>query len=198
MHIKNFPNPLHQVSTFRWMLWTISDINILFLCNCVSLVSLLLSNDVLVIFCLYLFVEMSFCVTSLLFKLFEHHRQENQELHVIRFCGLVLSINHENKMSLLVLRAFPSVSYYCKLYHFNLCHCSSPELKAQVSSSEFFWSLVLLSSVRLAVCLSSVCKLFTFSSSLEPRGQFQPNLAQSIGMKGNQLCSIEGPFSKGR
>ena len=40
------------------------------------------------------------------------------------------------------------------------------------------------SSVRLSVCLSvcpSVCKLFTFSSSSpEPLGQFQPNLAQSI------------------
>ena len=37
-----------------------------------------------------------------------------------------------------------------------------------------------LSSV---VCLSvppSLCKLFTFSSSPEPRGQFKPNLAQNI------------------
>ena len=48
---------------------------------------------------------------------------------------------------------------------------SSPELKAQVSFSDR------LSSV---VC-PSVCKLFLFStSSPEPLGQFQPNLAQSI------------------
>ena len=52
------------------------------------------------------------------------------------------------------------------------------------------------SSVRLSVCLS-VCKLFTFSSSSqEPLGQFQPNLAQSnfgwrefkfVQMKGHTL-----------
>ena len=50
---------------------------------------------------------------------------------------------------------------------------SSPELKAQVSFSDH---VVRRLSVRL-----SVCKLFTFSSSSpEPLGQFQPNLAQSI------------------
>ena len=47
---------------------------------------------------------------------------------------------------------------------------SSPELKAQVSYSDH----------RLSVCLS-VCKLFTFStSSPEPLGQFQRDLAQII------------------
>ena len=48
---------------------------------------------------------------------------------------------------------------------------SSPELKAQVSFSDHPYSVVRL----------SVCKLFTFStSSQQPLGQFQPNLAQSI------------------
>ena len=60
---------------------------------------------------------------------------------------------------------------------------SSPELKAQVSFSDHLSSVVCLSarpSVCPSVCLS-FCKLFTFSSSSpEPLGQFQPNLAQSI------------------
>ena len=64
-----------------------------------------------------------------------------------------------------------------------ICVFSSPELKAQVSFSDHLSSGVCLSvrpSVRPSVCLS-VCKLFTFSSSSpEPLGQFQPNLAQSI------------------
>ena len=51
---------------------------------------------------------------------------------------------------------------------------SSPELKAQVSFSDHMSSVV-CPSVRL-----SVCKLFTFLSSPEPLGQFQPNLVQSI------------------
>ena len=56
---------------------------------------------------------------------------------------------------------------------------SSPKLKAQVSFSDHLSSVVCL-SVCLSVC-SFVCKLFTFSSSSqEPLGQFQPNLAQSI------------------
>ena len=56
---------------------------------------------------------------------------------------------------------------------------SSPELKAQVSFSDHLSSVVCL-SVCPSVC-PSVCKLFTFSSSSpEPLGQFQPNLAQSI------------------
>ena len=59
------------------------------------------------------------------------------------------------------------------------------------SSSELFWSPVVR---RLSVCLS-VCKLFTFSSSSpEPLGQFQPNLAQSIlGWWGFKFVQIKGP-----
>ena len=57
---------------------------------------------------------------------------------------------------------------------------SSPELKAQVSFLIAFRPASVRLSVRLSVCLS-VCKLFLFStSSQEPLGQFQPNLAQSI------------------
>ena len=63
---------------------------------------------------------------------------------------------------------------------------SSPELKAQVSFSDHLSSVVCL-SVRLSVCLSvclSVRPSVNFSlfstSSPEPLGQFQPNLAQSI------------------
>ena len=45
-----------------------------------------------------------------------------------------------------------------------------------------------------SVCLS-VCKLFTFSSSSpEPLGQFQTNLAQSIlGWRGFQFVQMKGP-----
>ena len=55
---------------------------------------------------------------------------------------------------------------------------------------------------RLSVCLSvcpSVCKLFTFSSSSpEPLGQFQLNLAQSIlGWRGFKFVHMKGPpFSR--
>ena len=71
---------------------------------------------------------------------------------------------------------------------------SSPELKAQVSFSDHVSSAV-LPSVRL-----SVCKLFTFSSSSpEPLGQFQPNLAQSIPEGDSSLFKWRAPpFSKGR
>ena len=60
------------------------------------------------------------------------------------------------------------------------------------------------SSVCLSVCLSvcpSVCKPFTFSSSSpEPLGQFQPNLAQNIlGWRGFKFFKWRAPlFSKGR
>ena len=51
---------------------------------------------------------------------------------------------------------------------------SSPELKAQVSFSDRFLSVVRLSVVCLSVvCRLSVCKLFTFlTSSPEPLDQF--------------------------
>ena len=69
---------------------------------------------------------------------------------------------------------------------------SSPELKAQVSYSDH------PSVVFLSVCLSvrpSVCNLFTFSSSSpDPLGHFQPNLAQSIlGSRGIQVVQMKGP-----
>ena len=66
---------------------------------------------------------------------------------------------------------------------------SSPELKAQVSFSDR-----LSSGVCPSVCLS-VCKLFLFStSSQEPLGQFQPNLAQSIlGWRGFNFVQMKGP-----
>ena len=61
----------------------------------------------------------------------------------------------------------------------------SPELKAQVSFSDHLSSFV---------CLLSVCKLFTFSSSSpEPHGQFQPNLAQSnLGWRGLKFLKMKG------
>ena len=66
---------------------------------------------------------------------------------------------------------------------------SSPELKAQVSISDCLSSVVCLS-----VC-PSVCKPFLFStSSPEPLGQFQPNLAQSIlGWRGFKFVQMKGP-----
>ena len=59
------------------------------------------------------------------------------------------------------------------------------------SSSELFWSPFVR---RLSVC-PSVCKLFLFStSSQEPLGQFQPNLAQSIlGLRGFKFVQMKGP-----
>ena len=77
------------------------------------------------------------------------------------------------------------------IHLFNIVFCS-PELKAQVSFSDRLSSVVCL-SVRLSVC-SSVCKRFLFStSSQEPLGQYQPNVAQSIlGCRGFKLFSKEG------
>ena len=57
------------------------------------------------------------------------------------------------------------------------CVFSSPEPKAQVSFSDQNLSVVR----RLCPCRQRCRKLFTFSSSSpEPLGQFQPNLAQCI------------------
>ena len=75
-----------------------------------------------------------------------------------------------------------------KLYYF---FSSSPELKAQVSISDRLWSICpfVRSFVR-----PSDCKLSTFSSSPEPQGQFQLNLAQSIlGLREIQVSSNERP-----
>ena len=58
----------------------------------------------------------------------------------------------------------------------------------------FLITLVRRLSVRPSIRLS-VCKLFTFSSySSEPRGQFQPNLAQSIPeWRGFKFVQMNGP-----
>ena len=80
---------------------------------------------------------------------------------------------------------------YC-LFPF-LC---SPEPKA------FLIKIYPLSSLSLCHCCRRRCrKLFTFlSSSPEPLGQFQPNLAQSIlGWRGFTFFQIKGPaLSKGQ
>ena len=66
---------------------------------------------------------------------------------------------------------------------------SSPEPKAQVSFSDQNLSVV---RRRRRRCRR---KLFTFlSSSPEPLGQFQPNLAQSIlGWRGLKFVQMKGP-----
>ena len=79
--------------------------------------------------------------------------------------------------------------YYCFSFDIFLFF-SSPELRAQVSFSDHLSS----ASVHPSVC-PSVCKLFTFSSSSpEPLGQFQPNLAQSIlRWRGFKFVHMKGP-----
>ena len=64
---------------------------------------------------------------------------------------------------------------------------SSPEPKAQVSSSDQNLSVVR----RRCRCR----KLFIFSSSSpEPLGQFQPNLAQSVlGLRGFKFVQMKNP-----
>ena len=66
---------------------------------------------------------------------------------------------------------------------------SSHELKAQVSFSDHLSSVVCMS-----VC-PSFCKLFTFSSSSpEPLGKFQPNVAQSsLEWRGFKFDQKKGP-----
>ena len=69
---------------------------------------------------------------------------------------------------------------------------SSPEPKAQVSFSDQNLSVV---RRRCRRCRRRRCrKLFTFSSSSpEPLGQFQPNLAQSIlGWRGFKFVQMKG------
>ena len=67
---------------------------------------------------------------------------------------------------------------------------SSPELKAQVSFSD--QNLSVVRRCRHCCCCR---KLFTFSSSSpEPLGQFQPNLAQNIlGWRGFKFVQTKGP-----
>ena len=68
---------------------------------------------------------------------------------------------------------------------------SSPEPKAQVSFSDQNWSVVRRRCRRRRRCF----KHFTFSSSSpEPIGQFQPNLAQSIlGCRGFKFIQMKDP-----
>ena len=67
---------------------------------------------------------------------------------------------------------------------------SSPEPKAQVSSSDQN-----LSVVRRRCRRCRCRKLFIFSSSSpEPLGQFQPNLAQSVlGLRGFKFVQMKSP-----
>ena len=64
----------------------------------------------------------------------------------------------------------------------------------------FIFSSPELITYCLSVC-PSICELFTFSSSSqEPQGQFQSNLAQEhLQVKGIQVCSNKGqhPFFQG-
>ena len=85
--------------------------------------------------------------------------------------------------------------YVCLMLDFFFC---SPELKAQVSFYDHLSSGVCLSvrpSVRLSVNFSHNFS----SSSTEPLGQFQPNLAQSIlGWRGLKFVQMKGPpFPRG-
>ena len=104
---------------------------------------------------------------------------------------------HVNLLKLLVLIVvfFSIISQFSKAPSWGV---NGSYLTWAESSSELFWSPVVrrLSvhpSVRPSVCLS-VCKLFTFSSSSpEPLGQFQPNLAQSIlGWRGFKFVQMKG------
>ena len=74
-----------------------------------------------------------------------------------------------------------NVFIFLWLYLFLLL--SLPEPKAQVTFSD----------QNLYILCRHCCKLFTFSSSPEPLGQFQPNLAQSIiGWKVYKFISMKG------
>ena len=76
------------------------------------------------------------------------------------------------------------------------CFFSSSEPKAQVSSSDQNLYVVRRRSRRCRFRLCC-CKIFTFSSSPEPLGQFQQNL-EYLSLKGIQVYSNEGlcPFSR--
>ena len=68
----------------------------------------------------------------------------------------------------------------------SLCFYSSPSWKLK-------WAFLITCCLLSVVCLS-VCKLFTFSTtSQEPLGQFQLNLAQSIlGFRGFKFVQMKG------
>ena len=119
------------------------------------------------------------------------------EESIMPCCGLCLIRNYENKIK----AVYKEIHNCCENLFFNksmqLCFFyfvfSSPEPKAQVSFSDHNLSVV----CRCRRC----CKLFTFSSSSqEPQGRFQPNLAQSttrwrgfkfVQMKGHALFKGE-------
>ena len=68
---------------------------------------------------------------------------------------------------------------------------SSPEPEAQVSFSDQNLSVVRRRCSHCR-CRRRCCKLFTFSSSSpEPLGLFQPNLAQSILVQGEIITKLE-------
>ena len=97
-----------------------------------------------------------------------------------KFQKPVLS-NHSSKAKVEVHVTLTFYNFYA--VHFKLTWAES--------SSELFWSHF--------VCLS-VCKFFTFSSSSpEPLGQFQPNLAESIpGWKDHSLFQVKIIVEKGK
>ena len=81
-------------------------------------------------------------------------------------------------------------SFVIEIWHTCILYClfpifSSPESKAQVS----------FSNKNLTVVRHRCCKLFTFSSTTpEPLGQFQSNLAQLIfGWRGFKFIQMKGP-----
>ena len=111
---------------------------------------------------------------------------------IIWMCNLFLAIEDKKKF-IDAVHVQDCRPYLCTIKSFSHSlhwfFFSSPELKAQVRFFDHLSSVVCL-SVR-----PSVCKLFTFSSSSpEPLGQFQPNLAQSIlGWRGFKFVQMKGP-----
>ena len=114
-------------------------------------------------------------------------------LFIINYVCLDIENDTRSHQALIWFKTFYSLKpfrWWSKYYHF-LAHLSW-KLK---------WAFLitcrpssLCPSVRPSVCLS-VCKLFTLSSSSpEPLGQFQPNLAQSIdGWRGFKFVQMKGP-----
>ena len=114
------------------------------------------------------------------------HTHTNQDLHIRQ------TLCQEQA---LYLHVHVYVCIVCaKHFVYNSCLFSSPEPKAQVSFSD--QNLSVVRRCRLCRCCCCRCrrKLFTFSSSSpEPLGQFQPNLAQSIlGWRGFKFVQMKG------